>query len=75
MPSARSGFMYPERAKPPSNEESSHHVEHVIDIEAVSRPLLIADARQGAVQTVSEPIECERKNHKEQGQGVPVGCP
>ena len=45
-------------------------IDHVVDIEAVTRTLLVADAGQRAVQTVAQPIERDAHDHTKQGEAV-----
>ena len=41
------------------HEEDAEGVEDVVDVEAVSRPLMAANARERAVEAVAEPVDRE----------------
>ena len=41
------------------------HIDDVIDVEPVSRPLLVPDARDRAVEAVAEPVRHQRDDHAE----------
>ena len=61
-PAATMGVMKPPAARPANREQDADRVEHVVDIEAVARPLLLANARHGAVEAVTEPVD--RQEHR-----------
>src|SRR4029077_12140072 len=50
--------------------------DHVVHVKAVTRSLLVAHARQGAIEAVAEPVHCETDNGKKQhaasmgGEGI-----
>ena len=43
-------------------EDGADRIDHVIDVEAVARALAIAEARDGAVEAVAEPIQREKND-------------
>src|SRR3984893_17886206 len=48
-------------AKPANQEKASERINHVIDIKAVTRTLLLSHACQSAVEAVTEPIDREKE--------------
>src|SRR5207237_8084468 len=52
----------PAENQPAGERRESNRVEHVIDVEAVARPLLAPHAGQGAVKTVAEPVERQKRD-------------
>ena len=49
-------------------EQDSNDVEYVIDVEAVARPLVPADARQRPVEAVAEPVHREHPDRAQHGR-------
>ena len=58
-------------------ERRAERVDDVVDVEAVARPLVLADARERAVEAVAEPVERQADDHETSADGVdarePVG--
>ena len=57
----------PAEHEPAEERGKAHGVQHVVDVIAVARTLLVADPRQGAVQAVAEPVQREQRDHEPQG--------
>ena len=59
--------------------EAKHHgggadgVDHVVDIEAIARALLVADASECTVERVAEPVEGETSDGREEPAAVAGG--
>jgi hypothetical protein len=51
---------------------SAGYIDDMIDVEAVPRPLLVADARDGSVEAVAEPVDEQCRNHAESSQRRPA---
>ena len=47
---------------PADQQRDADDVEDVIDVEAVARPLVLADARDRAVEAVAEPVERQSRD-------------
>ena len=61
---AIAGDMYPDAASPAKSNGRARQIDHVIDVVAVSRPLLIADAGDRAVEAVAKPVQQQAQHHK-----------
>ena len=54
--------MKPPSDEPADDEQDADGVEHVIDVEAVARPLVMAHARERAVEAVAEPVHGQEQH-------------
>ena len=48
-------------------------IDHVIYVEAIAGPLLLAHSGEGAVEAVSQPVEGEKYDYRDEPVSVSVG--
>ena len=61
------GVMWPDSARPAISIDRPGEVDHVVHVEAVARPLAVADPGDGAVEAVAGPVE--EQEHDDQREG------
>ena len=52
----------------PDQQQDADGIEHVVDVEAVARPLVLPDPGERAVEAVAEPVHHQEEDHEEQGR-------
>ena len=52
------------RRQPGKEQRRAGEIDHVVDVVAVAGPLLIADARDRAVEAVAKPVQQQAQHHK-----------
>ena len=62
-----------EAASATEERDGVDEVDDVIDVEAVARPLLMAHARDGAVEAVAKPVDCQEHRHGGKRPWRPAG--
>ena len=65
---ARGAAHVPAQRQPGDQKKNPDDVEDVIDIEPVSRPLVMAHARERAIEAVAEPVHREQGNCSEKAR-------